>query len=169
MSILLDGEPLPSASQSICGRFCLRLRRRVAGPMEEACSPTTLRGLMVVRDEEIVTNAHVEVDSEIPMASEAILLTVMIRCTARVDLSSAATVYPLVLQQLMKFGMKKRKNENVGGATSQWIFAVQQPVGRCGKCDLSRNYCVQKSKASKRDVSRRLALLLICDSTDATR
>jgi hypothetical protein len=48
------------------------------------------------------------------MASEAILLTVMIRCTARVDLSSAATVYPLVLQQLMKFGMKKRKNENVG-------------------------------------------------------
>ena len=159
MSILLDGEPLPSASQSICGRFCLRLRRRVAGPMEEACSPTTLRGLMVVRDEEIVTNAHVKVDSEIPMASEAILLTVMIRCTVLVDLSSAATVYPLVLQQRKKFG-KKRKNENGGGATSQWIFAVQPPAGRCGKCDLSRNIVFRKGYKAKQAKETSVDVLL---------
>lgn len=43
ISILFEGGADPSARNDIWGNDCLRFRRRVAGPMEEACSPITER------------------------------------------------------------------------------------------------------------------------------
>ena len=65
MSILLDAGASPSASHDICGRDSLRFLSTWAGPIEEACSPTTFSCVGETRDDEGAVNAA---DDEIEAA-----------------------------------------------------------------------------------------------------